>query len=84
MCQLIFLLFICIIITWNYRSKILGKGILAMKKMTKSEQLKANGGWGAFCPKCGWHKTTAWWNKGGLKTLVRAHNLVNGHNAYIC
>ncbi|MCM1529747.1 MAG: hypothetical protein NC093_07105 [Alistipes sp.] len=56
-----------------------------MKKMTKAAQVKANGGWGAYCRKCGWHRTVAWCNKAILKAQVKAHNMLYpGHNAYIC
>lgn len=56
-----------------------------MKKMTKSSQIQANGGWGAICNKCGWHRTVPAFMKLVLRMQVATHNeIYHGHNAHIC
>lgn len=56
-----------------------------MKKMTESEQMKANGGWGAYCNVCGWSNSVPAAFKGVLRVQVATHNQIYpGHNAHIC
>ena len=55
-----------------------------MKKMTKKEQIKANGGWGATCPNCKWHKEAPALSLWALKQDVYWHNFWHNHHAYVC
>ena len=64
--------------------KIKGKEEVFMRKMTELAQIQANGGWGAFCNKCGWHKTSPAFTKFVLKMMCTLHNeIYPGHNAHI-
>ena len=55
-----------------------------MKKMSKSTQIQANGGWGVICTVCGWHATSPV-GKSVLQVMCASHNQIYpGHNAHVC